>query len=503
MSIIDSFSTAVVQSSPVSSDHPAISQLAINLTSAKNEQINLKPFLLSTVASGSALSTHPATDPPVPTGSRFYQAVVDIKNFIQNWGPNHLILQCGPQIKHPATGIDFKFTPTLVLASDHVEGYLWHTEVGTVIPMGSDYVNGYALGVNQQGIEFNWCDRTLSYNRQQLGRVELDIPYGKSGLQFTVAVELGMTSKTRTLFRSLQHAVQDTITQVPAATLLLTRAYHQLGIIGSIIGLLSIPSVMDKIVEWAIPGGNERDNYLWFGLSIGYADYNGNVAPNLNEYDDPSLPGVNILATSYLRHGEAMSYDFQTKKVTLPYGIRKILGNSYQSSADFIKNALHSRDLLSRDLVQSHKNGKITAEVKDFIIDIADEIILKASSGVEVRQNIQSKAEIDEIDNAFSFIEDEIVKFEINQFSVEKIAQEIARRKQCYVVLNKEGEVRIVIDRNGNHTEESLIESGFGVIVIGADSIVEMTSSLIVNEFAMTKGYSNYDLLNTLEIAVN
>ncbi|KOC91619.1 hypothetical protein [Winslowiella iniecta] len=501
MSHIENFSPMAVPTLKVADENQIVSALAANLVSASNEPASVKLYSLPAVANGSRLAEPSVAEPPVPSGSPLREKLVGIKNCLQNSIPNHLILQFGPQIKDPDTGIDFKFTPTVVLAGDHIEGYLWHTEIGTVIKTGSDAVNGYVLGVKQQGIEYNWNEQRLSYNRQELGRFELDFPYGKSGLQFTLALELGITSKTRTLAKSLQHAVQDTLTQVPAGTILLNNAFQQAGIFGPLIGLLSVPAVMDRILEWSVPGGNQRDNYLWFGLSVGYADYNGTVFPNLNNLEDPSLPGVNLQANVYLRHGSAMTYDFQSKKVTIPYIMQKLLGNYYHSLAEFIKDALQSRDALSRELTKAVANGAINTQVKSVILNIADEIIKSGGDRLDVQQANQSERDGALVNSAFEFIYQGTSAEEINSIPRDMLAQKIARSKQAYVIVERGAEGLQVFDIEGNVSSFGQIKSTASVITLYDEGIEHLNADLAMINIALTKGYSNIELLQAMAIS--
>ena len=501
MSHIDSFSPIAVPNVNVADESQTKSELATNLASVSNEPTSAKSLSLPVAANGAQLEQGLVAEPPASTGSILWDKIMGIKNVLQNSIPNHLILQFGPQIKHPGTGIDFKFTPTVVLAGDHIEGYLWHTEIGSVIKMGSDYVNGYVLGVKQQGIEYNWNEQRLSYNRQELGRFELDFPYGKSGVQFTLALELGITSKTRTLSQSVQHAIQDTLTQVPAGTILLNNAYQQAGIIGPLIGLLSVPAVMDRILEWAVPGGNHRDNYLWFGLSVGYADYNGTVFPNLNNIDDPSLPGINIQANAYLRHGEAMTYDFQSKKVTIPYMVKKMLGNYYHSFAGFIKDALQSRDVLSRELTKAVVNGQINPEVKSVILNIADEIIKSNGDQLQAQHASQPDRDGVVVNNAFEFIYQGTSVEDINSIPLDLLAQKIARTKQSYVIVERGNEGIVVFDRDGNVSSFNQIKATEGVITLYDEGIEQLDADLAMVNIALAQGYSNVDVLQALGIS--
>ncbi|MFS2221680.1 hypothetical protein [Pantoea sp. B65] len=492
-------------------------EIASSVSGSRNASAGLQPFSSAVPELRIILDPAVAAELPDSFCSRLGNKLVAVRNFIQYWAPNHLILQIGPQVKLPLTGTDFKFTTTLVLSAAGIEIYPIHTEIGIGVRTGSPYINGYGLLVKQFGAQFSWSCGGFSYNRQQLGRLELDIPYGSSDMQFTMAIELGITDKTRSLLRSLQHALQDMSTILPAKGLLLNQAYHQAGIIGPVIGLLATPAVMDSLIERALPGGSERESSLWFGFSFGYLDYNGTLYPDLNQFGDPSFPGVNIQTNAYLRRGEALSYDYQTQKVTLPPATRWLFGRYYTTVSAFLNDALKARNIISQELREKKNNGDITAQQQEQVLNIVDDIV--SSLSVSLRNDSESlNVVMDIINNNFDFsdyistTDSERVEnaSDINAMPVEVLAHKIACQKQCYVILDDEGNgwdnqnpIRIFNHQGllGEFANIGKIAVDKNVVIICPSRIDEFTAEFDLISYPLPAGHNHCDILAAMQLS--
>ena len=289
--------------------------------------------------------------------NRIKTNLMNVVNFIWNWRPNHIIIQAGPQIHNTLTGIDYKFTPTAVIASDHAEIYLLHNEVGrTFLSENSSFVKGYALSVHQQGVNIDWKNWELGYVRQILGRVEADFPYGGSGLQGTIGIEVGVTDKTRGLKNAFQHAVSDFQTS-SAQALALTGLDFAANpkvieiITGALIGAFTVPEVMSMLIN----PDNNRESVLWMGISLGYADYNGTLLPDVGIIQDNQHQGLNIQTNAYIRHGEMITYNFQNKKFTIPHALIKTLTLlNGGSKPNFIRNILSAQADINHHISLGH-----------------------------------------------------------------------------------------------------------------------------------------------------
>ncbi|WP_273908464.1 hypothetical protein [Enterobacter bugandensis] len=326
--------------------------------------------------------------------NRFKTNLMNVVNFIRNWGPNHIIIQAGPQMHNTLTGIDYKFTPTAVIASDHAEIYPFHNEVGrTFLSENSSFVKGYALSVHQQGVNIDWKNWKLGYLRQILGRVEADFPYGDSGLQGTIGIEVGVTDKTTGLKNAFQHAVSDFQTS-SAQTLALTGLDFAANpkvieiITGALIGAFTLPEVISRMTN----PDNSRESVLWVGISLGYADYNGTLLPDMEIIQDNQHQGLNIQTNAYIRHGEMITYNFQNKKFTIPHALIKTLTLlNGGSKPDFIRNILSAQADINHHINQGH----IPAVAGQTANDCLDEIAAAGCSAID--NNIDHRLEPDNI----------------------------------------------------------------------------------------------------------
>lgn len=320
--------------------------------------------------------------------NRLKTSVMNAFKFIRNWGPNHIILQAGPQMHNNLTGMDYKLTPTAVIASDHAEVYPFHNEIGCSFPVGGDdFVKGYALSVHQQGVNIDWKNRELGYLRQILGRVEVDFPYGDSELQGTIAFEVGITDKTTGLRNALQHAKSDFQTSSAQALALtgvdFAASPELINIIASgLIGAFTVPEVISRLTN----PDNSRESVLWMGISLGYADYNGTVLPELKVLQDNKHQGVNIQANAYIRHGEMITYNFQNKTFTIPHALIKALTLlNGGSKPDFIRNILSAKAEINHQM----KPGHIPAVAGQTINDCLDEIAALGCSAIDDNRDQQ------------------------------------------------------------------------------------------------------------------
>ncbi|MBP2168802.1 hypothetical protein J2125_001994 [Erwinia toletana] len=349
--------------------------------------------------------------PPPAIRGLIWKKLVTVCNFIQRWGPNQFIFQLGPQIK--VGQVDLKFTPTLVVSGTTIAFYPVHTEVGKILDIGSSLANGYALIVKQFGFEYDFNNHALSYNRQQLARIECDIPAIFSGLykplQLTLALEVGTTNKTTTLGRSIQHAIQDLTTIVPAKAVLLAQAYNQAGIIGPLIGLLGTSAILDGLIDSALPGTHERNSSLWFGFSFGYADLNQMLIPDINKLGNDKK-GVNLITAFYARNMQAMTYDFQNAEVTVPPIIQLLFGHYYKSAIQFVRDALKARGVLSQELREKANKGIITPTMQQQINEISDHVITELNNvvvnSINSEDNTTLQSVMDVINKSFGFVDE-------------------------------------------------------------------------------------------------
>lgn len=306
--------------------------------------------------------------------NRLKKNLMNVVKFIRNWGPNHIIIQAGPQMHNTLTGMDYKFTPTAVIASDHAEIYPFHNEIGrTFLSESSDFVKGYALGVHQQGVNIDWKNWELGYLRQILGRVEADFPYGDSGLQGTIGIEVGVTDKTTGLRNAFQHAISDFQTSSAQALALTGLDFAaNPGVIeiitGGLIGAFSVPEVMSRLTN----PDNSRESVLWMGISLGYADYNGTLFPDVEILNDNQHQGLNIQTNAYIRHGEMITYNFQNKKFTIPHALIKTLTLlNGGSKPGFIRNILSAQADINHQISQGHIPAVAGQTVNDWLDVIA------------------------------------------------------------------------------------------------------------------------------------
>ena len=350
--------------------------------SPANSESNLTGSLES-VASGAVHGTAACQEPnaaPKTAPGTLKSTLRKVGKFIRNWGPNHLILQAGPQLHNALTGLDYKFTPTAVIASDHAELYPLHNEVGGALRApGNHRVNGYALVVYQQGINIDWKNGELSYLRQMLGRVEADFPYGDTKLQGTIGFEIGITDKSRGFKNSVRHAMSDFQTSSAQALALTGLDFAAHGdLIGALTKGLIVAFAAPEVISRITSEDNARESVLWIGLSFGYADYNGTVMAQLPTLPDISHQGVNMQVNAYLRHGQMMTFDFRTKNFTLPHALIKTLTLANGGDAP----AFVSRVLAAKADINHRVNlGHIPAVVGRSIDDCLDEI---AAQGVRV-----------------------------------------------------------------------------------------------------------------------
>ncbi|MCU5773744.1 hypothetical protein N5923_09130 [Erwiniaceae bacterium BAC15a-03b] len=382
----------------------AKTQVTGNITHTGNQSASLqRKETAITIDSPTATESIPAFR------LRIWKKLVTVRNFIQCWGLNQFILQLGPQIK--VGDVDLKFTPTLVLLPDSLSFYPVHTEVGLAFDIGSSWAKGYALVVKQFGIEYNFNSASFSYNRQQLARVECDIPALFAGLykplQLTLALEVGTTNKTTTLGRSLQHAIQDLTTIAPAKAILLAQAYNQAGIIGPLIGLLGTSAILDGLIDSALPGTHERDSSLWFGFCLGYADLNQTLIPDINKFDNDKN-GVNLITAFYSRHMQAMTLDLHTRDVIVPPIIKLLFGHYYKSTIQYVSDALKARGILSQELREKVNQGIITPPVQQKINEVSDQVIAAlytvVDEGINGEDDASLKVAMEVINSSFQFI---------------------------------------------------------------------------------------------------
>lgn len=309
----------------------------------------------------------PATEQSTSSLSKKFGKLI---KFIERYGPNHLILQFGPQIHNSLTGSDFKFTPTLVLFSDHLEAYPLHNEIGHTIPTGSDAVKAYALAVKQQGINIAWPKLALNYIRQELVRIEMDIPYGNLGLQATIGLELGITDTTTDPSHTLQHAIQDFKTSSAQAFGLVAADFtRQRSLINTLVAILVMPEILTRLSEH----NHDRARTLWFGLSLGYADYNGNIAENIQTLPDPQHNGINIQSNVYTRHGQMMTYDCQNRQFTIPHVFAEILLVFYRNKSNLISDVLKNKTYML-------KNNQLPPRAKEISTQFLDELAFTAAT---------------------------------------------------------------------------------------------------------------------------
>jgi hypothetical protein len=281
-----------------------------------------------------------------------------VVSFIRNILPNHIILQIGPQLHNALTGWDLKFTMTAVGSLYNLMLFPFHAETGSVIETGNNKVKAYMLAVNQIGADFNWQKSELNYVSQQLARVEIDIPFGKTGIQNTLGLELGITDTCKGINDFRQHGVPD-FTKICGefSALILADFSENKNLINIFIGIVVVGESLARFFE--PHAGRERT--LWFGLSLGI-DYNGNILQSLPTSADLEHGSVNLQGNCYIRNGQAMTYDFRTKEFSYPAGFIEAVKLVYKGC----KKLLSSDFLSTRSkIVNQAREGKLTAQQEE------------------------------------------------------------------------------------------------------------------------------------------
>ncbi|AXF77048.1 hypothetical protein LU604_04240 [Erwinia tracheiphila] len=316
----------------------------------------------------------------------FKNKLAGVAKFIRDWGPNHIILQAGPQLYNKSGGFYYKFTPTAVISSDHIELYPLYVEIGHAISeLGGGNVKGYALCANQQGLNVDWNKRELGYLRQMLGRVEADFPYGDSGFQGTVGFEIGITDKMTGVRNIIKDACSDfKISAAQGLSLVGVNFAANPDLIkivtAGLIGTFCLPEVISRLTNQ----DNSRESVLWMGLSFGYADYNSTYFPDLEILKDSQHQGVNIQANACVRHAEMITYNFKNKVFSIPHALIKALTLAHGGSKpDIIRNILSSQAEINHAVSQSF----LPAEAGHTANDCLNEIALLSFRRIEEDEN--------------------------------------------------------------------------------------------------------------------
>jgi len=318
-------------------------------------------------------SASPDTSAPVEKKSWIKSALM----FIKNLAPNQLILQAGPQIHNDLTGADFKFTPTFFLAPDHAEIYPFHHEIGCSLKTNTNFPKSYATVARQQGlhVDFRACPFRVGYLRQEFGRIDVEIPYGNTGLQFTLGLELGITDKTKDRSKALSHAIKDFSTSSAQAlcTVLFKFLQHK-SLISGLIGMLVAPEVLARLSSV----DNERERTLWFGLSLGYADLNSQMHKIIDLPPDPQGFDINIQGNIYTRHSEVMLYKFENKELILPESLKAMLSLRYNNKKEVVSEILQNKI----EIIHRTNKGEISRTASDRLLEVADALAVIATSVV-------------------------------------------------------------------------------------------------------------------------
>ncbi|MEG3130425.1 hypothetical protein SC171_21830 [Pantoea cypripedii] len=288
-------------------------------------------------------------------------------SFIRNILPNHIILQIGPQLHNALTGWDLKFTLTAVGSLYNLLLFPFHAETGSVIETGINKVKAYMLAVNQIGADLNWQKSELNYIRQQLARIEIDIPFGNTGVQHTMGLELGITDTSKGFRDFMQHGMPDFSKICGEFITLITADFaDNKNLINILIGIIVVGESLSRCFE--PHAGRERT--LWFGLSLGI-DYNGTILQSLPTSIDSEHGSVNIQDTCYIRNSQAMTYDFRTKEYSYPPGFIKFVKIVYKGCKKLLaSDILSARSKITEQAIE----GKLSTQKAEDSLKALDKL---------------------------------------------------------------------------------------------------------------------------------